>query len=90
MADFIRWSEQYDLWCKMQFFGDAMRQAEQAQVKVSLPGTQNMLEILADRFTREDVAAIRKSQNKQENPSHSLAVWVSRGYIVKDETTGDG
>ena len=89
MADFIRWSEQYDLWCKMQFFGDAMRQAEQAQVKVSLPGTQNMLEILADRFTREDVAAIRKSQNKQENPSHSLAVWVSRGYIVKDETTGE-
>lgn len=89
IAEFVRWSEQYDLWCKMHFFGDAVQKAEQSQATVSLPGTQNMLEILSDRFCREDVIAIRRAQNKSENPSHSLAVWVSRGYIVKDETTGE-
>lgn len=87
IADFCEWSNQYDLWCKMHFFGQQMRQTVQEQLTVSLPGVQNMLELLPDRFSREDVVAIRRAQGKDANASHALAVWVNRGYIVQDTAT---
>ena len=87
IADFCEWSNQYDLWCKMHFFGQQMRQTVQEQLTVNLRGVQNMLELLPDRFTREDVAAIRRAQGKDANPTHPLAVWTSRGYIELDRST---
>jgi len=87
IADFCEWSEQYDLWCKMHFFGQQMRDTVQQQLTVSLPGVQNMLELLPDRFSREDLIALRRAQGKDANASHALAVWVNRGYIVQDKAT---
>lgn len=87
IADFCEWSNQYDLWCKMHFFGQQMRQTVQEQLTVNLRGVQNMLELLPDRFSREDVAAIRRAQGKDANPTHPLAVWTSRGYIELDRST---
>ena len=87
IADFCEWSNQYDLWCKMHFFGKQMRQTVQDQLTVTLPGVQNMLELLPDRFSREEVCALRKAQGKSPNADHALAVWTNRGYIHKDEAT---
>lgn len=87
IADFCEWSNQYDLWCKMHFFGLQMRQVVQEQVTVALPGVQNMLELLPDRFQREDVIALRRAQGKDANANHALAVWVNRGYIELDSAT---
>ena len=87
IADFCEWSNQYDLWCKMHFFGPQMRQVVQEQLTISLPGVQNMLELLPDRFSREDVMAIRRAQGKDANASHALAVWTNRGYIQQDTAT---
>jgi len=87
IADFCDWSEQYDLWCKMHFFGQQMRETTQQQVTVSLPGVQNMLELLPDRFTREDLIAVRRAQGRDGNVAHAIAVWVNRGYIIQDPAT---
>lgn len=87
IADFCEWSNQYDLWCKMHFFGQQMRQVVQEQLTVTLPGVQNMLELLPDRFQREDVIAIRRAQGKDANAAHALAVWTNRGYITLDSST---
>lgn len=87
IADFCEWANQYDLWCKMHFFGPQMRESVQAEVSISLPGVQNMLELLPDRFSREDLMAIRRAQGKSPDSSHALAVWVNRGYIELDSAT---
>jgi len=87
IADFCEWSEKYDLWCKMHFFGRQMRQTVQQQLTVSLPGVQNMLDLLPDRFSRQDLIALRRAQGKDANASHALAVWVNRGYITQDSAT---
>lgn len=87
IADFCEWSNQYDLWCKMQFFGRQMRDTTQTELTATLPGVQNMLELLPDRFSREDVIAIRRAQGKDANANHALAVWVNRGYIQQDSAT---
>lgn len=87
IADFCEWSNLYDLWCKMHFFGKQMREAVQTETTVSLPGVQNMLELLPDRFCREDVIALRRAQGKDANANHALAVWTNRGYIAQDSST---
>ena len=78
---FIRWSEQYDLWCKMRFFGERMEAEMEKENSVRSRGPKNMLEMLPDTFTREEVATIRRAQGKNENPTTMLSVWVNRGYI---------
>ena len=55
--------------------------------RVTLPGVQNMLELLPDRFSREDLIALRRAQGKDANANHALAVWVNRGYIELDSST---
>lgn len=79
--DFVRWSEVYDLWCKMRFFGEKMEVEMEKENYVRTRGPKNMLEMLPDTFTREEVSAIRRAQGKSENPTCMLAVWVKRGYI---------
>ena len=78
---FIRWSEQYDLWCKMRFFGERMEAEMEKENSVRSRGPKNMLEMLPDTFTREEVATIRRAQGKNENPTTMFSVWISRGYI---------
>ena len=87
IADFCEWSERYDLWCKMHFFGRLMREKSQQSQTVSLPGVQNMLALLPDRFSREDLIAIRQAQGKDSNVNHAIAVWMNRGYIQQDQAT---
>ena len=86
IEDFIRWSEQYDLYCKMRFFGDAIAKAQDEGVKSSKRGPKNLLQQLPDVFTFQQVVEAR-IQNGQ-SPSgaqRTLNVWVNRGYIKREE-----
>ena len=89
MEDFIRWSEQYDLWCKMQFFGEAIDAANGEAQSTGKRGPRNLLEDLPERFTLEEVIAVRRRNNlPAEQTVSMLANWKSRGYISEDGDAG--
>lgn len=82
IEDFVRWSLNYDLWCKMQFFGDAIRQANNGDERIGRRGPRNLLELLPDTFTIEDAARVRQQQGLQEKgTSHMITMWKSRNYV---------
>ena len=84
LEDFIRWSEQYDLWCKMRFFGEAI-DAAGGETRPRKRGPRNLLNELPERFTLEEAVAVRRRQNlPAENTSTMLSNWKSRGYIADD------
>lgn len=86
--DFIRWSEQYDLWCKMQMFGEAAKENLSNETLVSNKrGPSNMLSELPKHFTREDLIALRRRKGMNPNPRNQLATWKHSGYII---TCDDG
>ena len=86
---FIRWSEQYDLWCKMHFFAEAIEKAE-GEVQVSKRGPRNLLEELPDKFTYDDAVNVRRKQNlSAKKTMWMLYAWKKRGYITKDELCND-
>lgn len=86
---FIQWSFRYDMWCKMRLFGEAMQAQMERERAVVNPGTPNMLDMLPDRFTREQLMGLRRQLGKKENPKDQLAQWVKRNYIVQDQTTSE-
>ena len=82
LEDFIRWSEQYDLWCKMKFFGEAIEDAETATSTQRRPGPQNLLALLPDEFTTDELQHVRRRQGVDKTPlTHLLNVWKNRGYV---------
>ena len=82
MEDFIRWSLQYDLWCKMHFFGEAIEEQEYAGEKSTNRGPQNLLDLLPEVFTREEAGMLRQRQGiRTGNLSFMLSNWKKRGYI---------
>ena len=89
IGEFVRWSEEYDLWCKMHFFGEQLRTEMNRESLIVSPGPRNMLELLPTRFTREEVVTIRRAQGKTDSPTMMLQNWKKRGYIMLDETTGE-
>lgn len=87
MADFVRWSLRYDLWCKMRFFGadiDLKRKQAQGQGERKRQyGPRNLLTLLPDPFTREDVAVLRARRGLDpKGTAKMLNNWTARGYIV--------
>ena len=87
--DFIRWSEQYDLWCKMRFFGEQMREEMERENRITVKGPRNLLDFLPERFGKQDVIALRRAQGKSDNPAEMLRQWLCRGYIARDESTSE-
>ena len=82
MEDFIRWSLRYDLWCKMQFFGQEIEEADVKEVNDRRRGPQNLLDHLPDIFTREEANAMRQRMNiRQGSLAQMLANWKHRNYI---------
>ena len=92
MEDFIRWSEQYDLYCKMRFFADAIEKAENEGVKSSKRGPKNLLQQLPDEFSMQQAMEARLRDGLgAAGTRHMVNVWVSRGYIKrKDAEQADG
>ena len=89
MEQFVRWSLQYDLWCKMQFFGEAIEQAEQGGSASNRRGPRNLLELLPNEFTFDDAVSVRLQQSlSREGTQDMIRVWRNRGYI-EERTTND-
>ena len=82
MDDFIRWSLQYDLWCKMKFFGEAIENIECGEQQARRKGPQNLLELLPDTFTREEAGQMRVRQGIRRGSLQAmLDNWRHRNYI---------
>ncbi|MBQ8466557.1 MAG: hypothetical protein IJ546_02550, partial [Prevotella sp.] len=89
IADFVRWSEQYNLWCKMLYFGQQLERELREEVEIQRQsGPQNLLDLLPDEFTREEYRQMRQQQGKTGDGDSTLRVWQNRGYIAYDEVTG--
>ena len=89
IADFVRWSEQYNLWCKMLYFGQQLERELREEVEIQRQsGPQNLLELLSDEFTKDQYRLMRQQQGKSGDGDSTLRVWQNRGYIVIDEVSG--
>ena len=82
--EFIRWSERYDLYCKMRFFGDAIKRANFSNEKSSKRGPANLLQQLPDvfNFQQAEYLRLQLGMDKKGTPS-MLRNWVNRNYIRK-------
>ena len=86
IEEFVRWSEQYDLYCKMRFFRDAIVKSEQEGVKSSKRGPSNMLQLLPDEFSYQQAEQVRSDLGLDtKGTRRMIATWVFRKYIVKVE-----
>ena len=86
IGEFIRWSERYDLYCKMRFFGDAIKRANDTGEKSSKRGPSNMLMQLPDEFTYQQVIDLRVANGmSQKGTSKMLGNWKDRHYIRAKE-----
>ena len=83
MEEFIRWSLEYDMWCKMQFFGRAIGRVDKDEEdSFRQRGPQNLLDLLPEVFTREEAQLMRHRQGIEEGSVRSmLSNWKKRGYI---------
>ena len=89
IADFVRWSQQYNLWCKMLYFGQQLERELREEVEIQRQsGPQNLLELLPEEFTKEQYRQMRQQQGKSGDGESTLRSWQSRGYIVYDEVSG--
>ena len=87
MEDFVRWSLQYDMYCKMKFFGEAIEEVDSGFMRKPRKGPQNLLDLLPEVFTREEAGLLRQRQGiRQGTVKAMLSNWKKRGYI---EVYGD-
>ena len=87
IEDFIRWSLHYDLWCKMQFFGDDIEKAANGDgARIGTRGPRNLLELLPDEFTLDDAKRVRQQQgisNEDNRAKKMINTWINRGYVIQ-------
>ena len=87
IEDFIRWSERYDLYCKMRFFGDAIKKAERDGDQESKKGPASILAFLPEKFSYQQVESLRlKNDMNAKGTAKMLRNWLHRGYIEKEES----
>ena len=88
--DFIRWSERYDLYCKMRFFGDMIARENSAGEKSSKRGPENLLQLLPDIFTMPQLDAIRMEHGLNAKGTRNvIKQWIYRGYIERISPSGE-
>ena len=84
IEEFIRWSEQYDLYCKMKFFGDAIKRANGSDEKTSKRGPASLLQQLPDVFSFQQAEFLRSQLGMNRSGTVSmLRNWVNRNYVKK-------
>ena len=87
IEDFIRWSECYDLYCKMRFFGDMIAKEASTAEKSSKRGPENILQLLPDVFTEPQLEAIRLEHGlKAQGCKNVIKQWIYRKYIARMES----
>ena len=92
IEDFVRWSERYDLWCKLKLFGQMIYDADGEQDKMNRTapnGPKNLLSLLPDEFTVNDYVKVRRAQGFDNDNAKrirdAIHQWVHRGYVAKVE-----
>ena len=87
IENFIRWSERYDLYCKMRFFGDMIAKEASTAEKSSKRGPENILQLLPDVFTEPQLEAIRLEHGlKAQGCKNVIKQWIYRKYIARMES----
>ncbi len=84
--DFIRWSLNYDLWCKLQFFGEDIEQATHAGERIGQRGPRNLLELLPEEFTLDDARQIRQKNGLSTDTKacrNMIYQWTYRNYVLQ-------
>jgi len=87
IEDFIKWSLDYDLYCKMAFFGEDIERACYDGERIGTRGPRNLLELLPDEFTVEDAKRVRQSQGLSNNGNYCMKMirtWKNRGYVIQN------
>lgn len=89
IADFVRWSQAYNLWCKMVYWGEQLEKELREEVEIQRQsGPQNLLNLLPDEFTKEQYQQMRQQQGRSGTGESTLRTWQTRGYIAIDDATG--
>ena len=90
IEDFVRWSERYDLWCKLKLFGQMIYEADNEQAHTDtevVSGPKNLLRMLPDEFTLEDYLKLRRQQgfegDDRKRAMNAINQWVHRGYVAR-------
>ena len=87
IEDFIKWSLDYDMYCKMAFFGEDIERANYDGERIGTRGPRNLLELLPDEFTIEDAKRVRQSQGLSNNGNYCMKMirtWKNRGYVIQN------
>ncbi len=88
IENFIRWSLNYDLWCKMQFFGNAIECANNGEdSRIGTRGPRSLLQDLPDAFTLGDAERLRKVQglsNENHRTIKMIRTWINRGFVIQN------
>ena len=87
IEDFIKWSLDYDMYCKMAFFGEDIERATYDGERIGTRGPRNLLELLPDEFTVEDAKRVRQSQGLSNNGNYCMKMirtWKNRGYVIQN------
>ena len=88
IGELVVWFCYYDLWSKVQVFGDMFKGANASADEVQKCGPKNMLESLDNKFNEQQLEALRLSMGKsKEGTKHQLDVWKNRGFISLDPQT---
>lgn len=89
IAEFVRWSQQYNLWCKMLYFGQQLEKELREETEIQRQsGPQNLLELLPDEFTRDQYRQMRSTQGRMGDGESTLRTWATRKYIAYDDVSG--
>ena len=89
IEDFVRWTEQYNLWCKMLYFGQQLEKELREEVEIQRQsGPRNLLELLPDEFTKEQYRLVRQQQGKAGGGDSTMRCWMARGYVAYDDVSG--
>ena len=84
IEEFIRWSEQYDLYCKMRFFEDGIKTASTSAEKSTSHGPSNLLQQLPDEFMYQQAVEVRQKNGlSADGTKNMLYAWAHRGYIER-------
>lgn len=84
IEDFVKWSLDYDMYCKMAFFGEDIERATYDGERIGTRGPRNLLELLPDEFTIEDAKRVRLQQGKgTDKTMNMVSTWKKRSYVVQ-------
>ena len=89
IAEFVRWSQQYNLWCKMLYFGKQLEKELREEIDIQKQsGPQNLLDLLPDEFSKEQYHQMRQSQGRTGDGESTLRTWMTRNHIIYDDVSG--